>query len=64
MFETQKITEDEKNVLEKYKSLKRLSLNDVGLTSLENFPELNELMIVRIILFLISLNFYLAWIAK
>ena len=64
MFETQKITEDEKNVLEKYKSLKRLSLKDVGLTSLENFPELNELMIVRIILFLISLNFYLAWIAK
>ena len=63
MFETQKITEDEKNVLEKYKSLKRLSLNDVGLTSLENFPELNELMIVRIILFfniikyLFSLNY-------
>ena len=64
MFEKEKITEDEKNVLEKYKSLKRLSLKDVGLTSLENFPELNELMIVRIILFLISLNIYLAWIAK
>lgn len=64
MIQTQKLSDDDKNMLEKYKSLKRLTMNDVGLTSLENFPELKELQIVRIILFLISLNIYLAWITK
>ena len=33
--------------LEKYTSLYHLSLNNIGLTSLKNFPKLKELKIVR-----------------
>jgi hypothetical protein len=43
----EKISEEEKEQLEKFTSLKRLTMNEVGLTSLENFPKLEELKIVR-----------------
>ena len=47
ILKTDKITEDQKQSLEKYTSLVLLTINDVGLSSLENFPHLNELKIVR-----------------
>lgn len=47
MLKTDTLTEEEKKTLEKYKSLIHLTMNDVGLTSLENFPELKNLKIVR-----------------
>lgn len=47
MLKTDKLTEEEKETLEKYTSLIHLTMNDVGLTSLENFPELQNLNIVR-----------------
>lgn len=42
-----KLTEDIQNILEKYSQLIHLSLNNIGLISLENFPKLKELQIVR-----------------
>lgn len=55
-----KLTEDIQNILEKYSQLIHLSLNNIGLISLENFPKLKELQIVRKIfyknIFLFSLN--------
>lgn len=50
------MTEDHKTALEKYSSLIRLSLNKVGLTSLENFPLLNKLRIVSNIILIIQLE--------
>ena len=47
IYKLEKIKEEEKDLFEKFTSLKRLTLNEVGLTSLENFPKLNELQIVR-----------------
>ena len=47
MLKTDKLTEEEKETLEKYTSLIHLTMNNVGLTSLENFPELQNLKIVR-----------------
>ena len=47
MLKTEKLSKEEKETLEKYKSLIHLTMNDVGLTSLENFPELKNLKIVR-----------------
>jgi len=41
-----KFTEEHKKTLEKYSSLIHLTLNDIGLESLENFPKLNEAQIV------------------
>jgi hypothetical protein len=43
----EKFTPDHKAALEKYTSLIHLSMNGVGLNSLENFPQLKELQIVR-----------------
>lgn len=43
---SEKLSEEEKQFLEKFKKLKRLTLNDIGLKSLDNFPELKELVIV------------------
>ena len=48
IFNTKKLSEDHKNTLEKYTSLIHLTLNSVGLQSLENFPHLEEAQIVRI----------------
>ena len=48
IFATTKLSEDHKNTLEKYTSLIHLTLNSVGLQSLENFPHLEEAQIVRI----------------
>ena len=47
MLNTEKISEEEKELLEKYTSLIHLTMNNVGLTTLENFPELKNLKIVR-----------------
>ena len=44
----EKFTEDHKNTLESYSSLIHLTLNNIGLTSLDNFPNLKEAQIVRI----------------
>ena len=46
IFTADKLTEDHKNTLEKYTSLIHLTLNSIGLTSLENFPKLENLQIV------------------
>ena len=46
VFKFEKFTEDHKAVLEKYTSLIHLSMNGIGLTSLQNFPLLKELQIV------------------
>ena len=46
VFKFDKFTEDHKLALQKYTSLIHLSMNGIGLTSLENFPELKELQIV------------------
>jgi hypothetical protein len=50
------LTEDHKKTLEKYTSLIHLTLNFVGLTSLENFPSLKEAQIVstKIIILIID----------
>ena len=40
------MTEEQQNTLENYSSLYHLSLNKIGLVSLENFPKLKELQIV------------------
>ena len=40
-------TEDHKKTLESYSSLIHLTLNDIGLISLDNFPNLKEAQIVR-----------------
>ena len=48
ILNTKKLSEDHKNTLEKYTSLIHLTLNSVGLQSLENFPHLEEAQIVRI----------------
>ncbi len=47
VFKLEKFTPDHKAALEKYTSLIHLSMNGVGLISLENFPQLKELQIVR-----------------
>ena len=47
MLQTDKISEEEKELLEKYTSLIHLTMNNVGLTTLENFPKLKNLKIVR-----------------
>ena len=52
MLKTNKLKEKEKELLEKYTSLIHLTMNNVGLTTLENFPELKNLKIVRKKLFL------------
>ena len=56
IFTTEKLTEDHKKTLEKYTSLIHLTLNFVGLTSLENFPSLKEAQIVstKIIILIID----------
>ena len=46
VFKFEKFTEDHKAALEKYTSLIHLSMNGIGLTSLQNFPLLKELQIV------------------
>ena len=46
IFTADKLTEDHKNTLEKYTSLIHLTLNSIGLTSLENFPKLENAQIV------------------
>ena len=46
LLKADKLTEDHKTSLEKYSSLFRLTLNKIGLTSLENFPQLKELQVV------------------
>ena len=46
LLKTDKLTEDHKSTLEKYSSLIHLTLNKVGLTSLENFPNLKRAQIV------------------
>ena len=51
VFKFEKFTEDHKTSLEKYTSLIHLSMNGIGLTSLENFPLLKELQIVSIIFY-------------
>ena len=48
LITTDKLTEDHKNSIENYSTLYRLSLNNIGLTSLENFPKLKELQIVSL----------------
>ena len=52
IFTAEKLTEDHKKTLEKYTSLIHLTLNQIGLTSLENFPNLKNTQIVS------SLYFY------
>ena len=47
MLKTEKLSEEEKDLLEKYTSLIHLTMNNVGLTTLANFPELKNLKIVR-----------------
>lgn len=51
IFTTDKLTEDHKTTLEKYTSLIHLTLNSIGLTSLENFPNLKNTQIVSILYF-------------
>ena len=46
IFTIDKFTEEHKTTLEKYKSLIHFSLNKIGLTSLENFPHLDDAQIV------------------
>ena len=48
VFKFEKMTEDHKNSMEKYTALIHLSMNGLGLVSLENFPNLPELQIVSI----------------
>jgi hypothetical protein len=51
IFTADKLTEDHKKTLEKYTSLIHLTLNSIGLTSLENFPNLKNTQIVSIYYF-------------
>ena len=44
----EKFTKDHKKALESYTSLIHLTLNSIGLTSLDNFPNLKAAQIVRI----------------
>ena len=46
LFTVDKFTEEHKTTLEKYKTLIHLTLNNVGLSSLENFPNLDDAQIV------------------
>jgi len=43
----EKFNEEHKKMLEKYSFLVRLSLRKFGLTSLENFPNLKNVQVVR-----------------
>lgn len=47
-FRIPKITPELKEALEKYKNLLRLSLNNIGLESLENMPDITKLQILEI----------------
>ena len=47
LFTIEKFTEDHKKTLENYASLIHLTLNNVGLTTLDNFPNLKKAQIVR-----------------
>jgi len=47
LITTEELNKDHQSVIEKYSSLFRLSLNNIGLSSLQNFPKLKELEIVR-----------------
>ena len=47
LFTIEKFTEDHKKTLENYSALIHLTLNNVGLTSLDNFPNLKKAQIVR-----------------
>ncbi len=42
-----KFTKDHQITIQSYSSLYHLSLNNIGITSLQNFPNLKELQIVR-----------------
>jgi hypothetical protein len=46
LFNVDKFSEEHKTTLEKYSSLIHLTLNNVGLQSLENFPNLKKAQIV------------------
>ena len=48
MFKIEKFTEEQKTTLEKYTSLIHLTLNLIGLTSLENFPHLDKVQIIEL----------------
>ena len=48
MFKIEKFTEEQKTTLEKYTSLIHLTLNLIGLTSLENFPHLDNVQIIEL----------------
>ena len=48
MFKIEKFTEEQKTTLEKYSSLIHLTLNLIGLTSLENFPHLDNVQIIEL----------------
>ena len=52
IFTAEKLTEDHKKTLEKYTSLIHLTLNQIGLTSLENFPFLKNTQIVSSLFFI------------
>ena len=47
LLTTNEFNLEQKLVFEKYNTLYRLSLNNIGLISLQNFPKLKELQIVR-----------------
>ncbi len=47
LFVSEKLAEEEKQYLEKFKKLKRLAMNGIGLKSLDNFPEIEGLIYVR-----------------
>ena len=46
LFIIDRFTDEHKFALQKYTILLHLTMNNIGLTSLENFPELKELQIV------------------
>ena len=56
IFTIDKFTEEHKTTLEKYKSLIHFSLNKIGLTSLENFPKLDDAQIVNINIYLLYIH--------
>ena len=58
IFTIDKLTEEHKTTLEKYKSLIHFSLNKIGLTSLENFPKLDDAEIVSINIFIYYIFIY------
>ena len=49
IFTSDKLTEEHKTTVEKYTSLIHLTLNSIGLESLENFPNLKNTQIVSIL---------------